>query len=30
MEEVISNMTIAVMMINLTCHEVVFLFDILE
>ena len=30
MEEVISNMTIAVMMIHLTCHEVVFLYVTLE
>ena len=30
MEEVISNMTIEIMMIYLTCHEVVFLCDILE
>ena len=30
MEEVTSNMTIAVMIVYLTCHEVVFLYEILE
>ena len=30
MEEGISNMTIAVIMVYLTCLEVVFLYDILE
>ena len=30
MEEVTSNTTIAAMMVNLTCHEVVFLYDILD